>query len=46
LIYLDEIHEEAEKLEHVTSDILEERLDRYLNYPKECPHGSKIIREE
>ncbi|MGJ0845483.1 metal-dependent transcriptional regulator [Tissierella praeacuta] len=43
---LDEIHEEAEKLEHVTSDILEERLDRYLNYPKECPHGSKIIREE
>ncbi|WP_353095320.1 metal-dependent transcriptional regulator [Tissierella praeacuta] len=43
---LDEIHEEAEKLEHVTSDILEEKLDRYLNYPKECPHGSKIIREE
>lgn len=33
----EEIDEEAEKLEHVTSVKLEERLDKYLNYPKFCP---------
>ncbi|SHI72537.1 iron (metal) dependent repressor, DtxR family [Clostridium cavendishii DSM 21758] len=38
----DEVHEEAERLEHVTSSILEERLDKYLKYPKICPHGSPI----
>ncbi len=42
----DEVHEEAEKLEHVTSEKLEESLDKYLNYPELCPHGSNIIREE
>ena len=39
----EEIDEEAEKLEHVTSDKLEKRLDKYLGYPKFCPHGSAII---
>lgn len=39
----DEVHEEAEKLEHVTSEKLEERLDKFLNYPKTCPHGNDII---
>ena len=38
----DEIHEEAELLEHVTSDDLEERLDRALGYPQVDPHGSPI----
>lgn len=38
----DEVHEEAEKLEHVTSSLFEERLEKYLNYPKTCPHGSPI----
>lgn len=42
----DEAHEEAEKLEHIASRRLEEGLDKYLNYPKACPHGTKIIREE
>lgn len=42
----EEIDEEAEKLEHVTSEKLEERLDKYLNYPKFCPHGSAIIENE
>lgn len=42
----DEIDEEAEKLEHVTSERLEECLDKYLNYPKICPHGSPIIENE
>lgn len=40
----DEVDEEAERLEHVTSLQLEERLDRYLDHPTVCPHGSPIIR--
>lgn len=41
-----EVDEEAEKLEHVTNSKLEERLDRYLHYPKACPHGSPIFQNE
>lgn len=39
----EDVHEEAEKLEHITSPKLERALDKYLNYPKMCPHGSPII---
>lgn len=39
----DEIHEEAEVLEHVTSDKLLQKLEKFLFYPKECPHGSPIF---
>ena len=39
----DEIHEEAEVLEHVTSDKLLLKLEKFLFYPKECPHGSPIF---
>jgi DtxR family Mn-dependent transcriptional regulator len=38
----DEIHNEAEVLEHVTSDDLEERIDKALGYPKVDPHGDPI----
>ncbi|MBP1598728.1 MAG: Mn-dependent transcriptional regulator [Acidobacteria bacterium] len=38
----EEIHDEAERLEHVTSDELERRLDRALAYPKADPHGHPI----
>ena len=38
----DEVHEIAEQLEHVHSDILIERLDQLLNYPKFDPHGDPI----
>lgn len=38
----DKVHSEAERLEHVTSDDLEERLDRALDYPKTDPHGDPI----
>ncbi len=38
----DEIHEEAEVLEHTVSDVFVERLDKFLNYPKICPHGGTI----
>ena len=39
----DEVHPEAEALEHVTSDKLLKKLEKFLFYPKECPHGSPIF---
>jgi len=38
----DEVHEEAEMLEHTMSQTFEERLYTYLQAPKVCPHGSPI----
>jgi DtxR family Mn-dependent transcriptional regulator len=38
----DEIHDEAELLEHITSEELEQRLDKALGYPKVDPHGDPI----
>lgn len=38
-----EVHEEADVLEHATSDLLKDRLNAYLNNPKHCPHGSEIF---
>ncbi|MBI3143544.1 MAG: metal-dependent transcriptional regulator [Bacteroidetes bacterium] len=38
----DEIHEIAEELEHIGSNALTERLDRYLGYPRFDPHGDPI----
>ncbi|MBI1807221.1 MAG: metal-dependent transcriptional regulator [Ignavibacteria bacterium] len=38
----DEIHDEAERLEHVTSQEMERRLDKALGYPKVDPHGDPI----
>ncbi len=37
-----EVHDEAEQLEHVVSELLLERIDRALGYPKEDPHGDPI----
>jgi len=37
-----EVHEEAELLEHVSSDFLIDRLDAYLGFPKYDPHGGVI----
>ena len=39
---LDEVDAEAERLEHVISEKLEERLARKLGYPTEDPHGDPI----
>lgn len=39
---LDEVHDEAEILEHITSEKLLRKLEKFLFYPKECPHGSPI----
>ena len=38
----DEVHEEAEILEHAMSSLLEERIDSALGYPKFDPHGDPI----
>jgi DtxR family Mn-dependent transcriptional regulator len=35
----DQVHEEACRLEHVTSPLVEERLAQLLGEPKTCPHG-------
>jgi len=38
----DQVHEEAEHLEHVTSELLTERLYEFLGFPQRCPHGNFI----
>ena len=38
----DEVHDEAEKLEHHVSDELEARMDSFLGYPTRDPHGDPI----
>ena len=42
----DEVHEEAEILEHAVSDRLLDRLDRVLGYPSRDPHGDPIPRAD
>jgi DtxR family Mn-dependent transcriptional regulator len=39
---VDEVHEIAEELEHIKSDLLTNKLDKLLNYPKSDPHGDPI----
>ena len=38
----EEVHEVAEELEHINSDTLIARLDKFLGYPKYDPHGGPI----
>jgi DtxR family Mn-dependent transcriptional regulator len=40
------LHEEAEKLEHVMSDDVLDRLYDYLGQPKACKHGNPIPTKE
>jgi DtxR family transcriptional regulator, Mn-dependent transcriptional regulator len=42
----DEVHEEAENLEHAVSDFLIDRIDQYLDYPAADPHGDPIPRAD
>ena len=39
---LNELDEDAEQMEHIVSTIFYERLEKFLDYPKYCPHGSLI----
>jgi DtxR family transcriptional regulator, Mn-dependent transcriptional regulator len=38
----DEVHVEAERLEHAVSDALTDRIDRFLGAPTHDPHGDPI----
>jgi DtxR family Mn-dependent transcriptional regulator len=38
----DEVHQEAERLEHAVSEKLADRIDDYLGRPKFDPHGDPI----
>lgn len=38
----DEVHDEADRLEHAVTDLLIDRVDRALGYPKRDPHGDPI----
>ena len=38
----NEVHDDAEVLEHVTSGTLADHLEAYLGHPKFCPHGGMI----
>jgi DtxR family transcriptional regulator, Mn-dependent transcriptional regulator len=41
-VHVDEVHDEAERLEHALSEELEARIDRALGYPTHDPHGDPI----
>jgi DtxR family Mn-dependent transcriptional regulator len=38
----EEVHEMAEELEHISSKKLVDRLDEFLGFPKQDPHGDPI----
>ena len=42
----NEVHDDAEVLEHVTSEHLADHLENYLNHPEHCPHGGSIPKKE
>ena len=42
----DEVHDIAEQLEHIQSDMLVKRLDDFLKNPKFDPHGDPIPNEK
>jgi DtxR family Mn-dependent transcriptional regulator len=42
----DEVHEEAENMEHAVSDLLVDRIDAWLGYPQVDPHGDPIPRAD
>jgi DtxR family Mn-dependent transcriptional regulator len=41
-VHIDEVHDEAERLEHVLSEELEQRIDKALGFPTHDPHGDPI----
>jgi DtxR family Mn-dependent transcriptional regulator len=42
----DEVHDVAEQLEHIKSPLLTQRLDEFLGFPKNDPHGDPIPDED
>ena len=41
-LHVDDVHDEADRLEHVISEELEARIDRPLGFPTHDPHGDPI----
>ena len=39
----DEVHEEAERIEHAMSPVLEERMRAAIGDATTCPHGHPIV---
>lgn len=42
----DEVHDEAENMEHAVSDLLIDRIDDYLGNPETDPHGDPIPKSD
>ncbi|AKQ45481.1 iron-dependent repressor [Rufibacter radiotolerans] len=42
----DEVHDVAEQMEHVKSELLIQRLDEFLGHPRIDPHGDPIPSED
>src|ERR1700744_3766780 len=38
----DQVHDMAEEMEHISSEELIDRLDKFMGYPKYDPHGDPI----
>ena len=38
----DEVHDQAERLEHHISEEFEDRIAELMGYPETCPHGKPI----
>ena len=41
-VHVDDVHDEADRLEHVISEELEAKIDSALGYPTHDPHGDPI----
>jgi DtxR family transcriptional regulator, Mn-dependent transcriptional regulator len=41
-LHVDDVHAEADRLEHVISEELEARIDSSLGFPTHDPHGDPI----
>ena len=41
-LHVDDVHDEADRLEHVLSEELEARIDKALGFPTHDPHGDPI----
>ena len=42
----DQVHDEAETLEHAVSDFMVQRMDEFLEHPERDPHGDPIPRAD
>lgn len=42
----DQVHDEAESLEHAVSDFMVQRIDEQLGFPERDPHGDPIPRAD